>query len=112
MGAKRYVGRCKADGELHLTCAGVPKKAGVKCLHDDIGEFYVGKIFDGITTGKLTHTHFILPEIYLDENGNETGDSIDLSPCDYKLSQADLFDWDPFEEEIEFQIYDESYNWR
>lgn len=111
MGAKRYVGRCKADGELHLTCAGVPKKEGVKCLHDDIGEFYVGKIFDGITTGKLTHTHFIVPDIYLDEHGNETGDSIDLSPCDYKLSQADLFDWDPFEEEIEFQIYDESYNW-
>lgn len=109
MGAKRYVGRCKEDGELHLTCAGVPKKRGVKCLNDDINEFKLGKIFDGITTGKLTHTHFIIPEIYIDKNGNETGDSIDLSPCDYKLSMAELEEWDPFSEEVFIQVYDEDF---
>lgn len=108
MGAKRYVGRGK-DNRLHLTCAGIPKKKGLKCLMNDINEFYMGKIFSGTLTGKLTHTHFIVKDIYVDENGNETGDSIDLSPCDYKLSQADLYEWDPFSEDVEIQVYDDEY---
>ena len=102
-GAKRYCGRCKKDGKIHITVAGVPKK-GAECLADDIENFKPGLIFDGIRTGKKTHTYFF-NEIYRDENGNLTGDSINLSPCDYKLDTVDLWDWeDIFSKEIEVQI--------
>lgn len=104
MGAKRYCGRCVADGQLHITVAGVPK-SGASCLNDDIREFKTGQVFDGITTGKLMHTYFNVNEIYVDEWGNETGDSIDLSPCDYELSAIDLNDI--FYVPIEIQVYDE-----
>ena len=98
MGAKRYCGRCKADGKLHLTVAGVPKKEGVKCLDDDIRNFKKGFIFDGEVTGKKTHTYRIVDDIYIDDKGNETGDSIDLSPCDYELDS------------IEYHSLEEYYN--
>ena len=98
MGAKRYCGRCKADGKLHLTVAGVPKKEGVKCLNDDIRNFKKGFIFDGEITGKKTHTYRIVDDIYIDDKGNETGDSIDLSPCDYELDS------------IEYHSLEEYYN--
>lgn len=126
VGAKRYVGRCKKDGKLHTTVAGVPKLGhgkedndqfmdnkgnvliGAKCLNDDIDNFKTGFIFKGILTGKKTHKYFLVPEAYIDEWGNETGDSIDLSPCDYKLKAAEDPDWDPFApEEIEVQMYDD-----
>ena len=51
------------------------------------------------------HTYFNVNEIYVDEWGNETGDSIDLSPCDYELSAIDLNDI--FYVPIEIQVYDE-----
>lgn len=89
MGAKRYCGRCLADGKLHLTVAGVPKKEGVKCLNNNIKNFKKGFIFDGVTTGKKTHTYRIVDDIYIDKFGNETGDSIDLSPCDYELDTVE-----------------------
>ena len=93
LGSKRYCGRKVSDGKLHITVAGVPK-AGVNCLHDDINNFTKGMLFDGVTTNKKTHTYLYVDEIYIDENGNETGDSVDLSPCDYLLDSIDVFDWD------------------
>lgn len=93
MGAKRYVCQ-KMDGTLKLTVAGVPKKTGVNCLNNDINNFIPGLIFDGQTTKKKTHTYIYSDNIYTDENGNEIGDSIDLSPCDYLLGATDRYDWD------------------
>lgn len=105
MGAKRYCGRNKADGELHITVAGVPKKTGAKVLRNNINNFTKGLVFDGLTTGKLTHTYCYTEDIYIDDAGNEVGDYIDLNPCDYLL---DSVDWESlFTEEIEVQIYEE-----
>lgn len=106
VGAKRYVGRNRHDGKLHSTVAGVPK-SGAECLQDDIEKFTEGFVFSGEITKKKKHTHFIVPNIYIDANGNETGDSIDLSPCDYKLSTMLDPDWDPFIEEVNIQTYEE-----
>ena len=108
-GAKRYCGRCVADGQLHITVAGVPKKTGAVCLHDNIDNFTPGLIFDGKTTGKKIYT-YILDEIYTDENGNITGDSVDLSPCDYLLDGVEVVDWQAlFEEQIELDDYEGEY---
>lgn len=104
-GAKRYACRDK-DGKLKITVAGVPKQ-GVKCLHDDIRNFHKGLVFDGLTTGKLTHTYNFVEKIFIDENGNETGDSINLSPCDYLLDSVYAVDWQNIDiEEINLQIYE------
>lgn len=106
-GAKRYAGRSKEDGELHITVAGVPKR-GAAALHNNIDNFAPGMIFPGTVTGKQQHTYFYVPESYIDDNGNITGDSIDLSPCDYLLDSIDIADWESlFEEEIEVQTYEE-----
>ena len=106
MGAKRYCGRCMKDKQLHITVAGVPKEDGAKCLKDDINNFHPGFIFDGKTTGKKTHVYFH-NEIYIDENGNETGDSISLIPCDYELDSVNVVNWEElFNEEIQIQIYE------
>lgn len=106
-GAKRYCGRCKKDGMLHITVAGVPKKTGAKCLASSrldtpkrigpeiIDNFKVGALFDGQTTGKKLHTYFYVDDIYTDEAGNITGDSIDLSPCDYILDETKVKRYDP-----------------
>lgn len=93
LGAKRYCGRKKSNQKLYITVAGVPK-AGVKCLKDDIKNFTKGFIFDGVTTNKKMHTYLYVDKIYIDENGNETGDSINLSPCDYLLDSVTVFDWE------------------
>ena len=103
-GAKRY---CKReDGKLKITVAGVPK-LGAACLNDDIENFKTGALFLGSVTGKKTHTYFY-NEIYTDEKGNLTGDSIDLSPCDYLLDATDVIpNWDLlFQDEIEIQMVD------
>lgn len=106
-GAKRYAGRSAEDGELHITVAGVPKK-GYRCLNDDLNNFVPGLIFSGAVTGKKTHTYFYVNDIYTDEQGNECGDSIDLSQCDYLLDRVDTVDWERiFEEEIQIQVYEE-----
>lgn len=89
-GAKRYCKRT-IDGKLIITVAGVPKK-GVECLKDDINNFRPGYCFDGLTTGKLQHEYLYVNEIYQDEKGNITGDSINLSPCDYMLDSEQTFD--------------------
>ena len=106
LGSKRYCGRHvagKHKDKLTITVAGVPKK-GASCLNDNIANFKTGMVFDGITTGKLMHTYFH-SEIYVDANGNETADSIDLSPCDYLLSSIELNDI--FMQDIMVQVYDE-----
>ena len=120
-GAKRYCCRYSDDprnkkedmGKLKLTVSGVPKKGGAKCLKDDINNFRPGFIFDGEITGKTQHTHFY-NDIHIDKYGNEIADSIDLSPCDYKLD--DIFNTakkleactDPdYEEEVLIQVFEE-----
>lgn len=75
-------------GDLQITVAGVPKR-GAKCLKNNIEDFKPYFKFDGLTTGKLTHSHIIVDDIYTDRAGNITGDSIDLSPCDYIMSGLD-----------------------
>lgn len=106
VGAKRYAVRMLND-VLKITVAGVPK-SGVLCLKNDIRNFRAGLIFDGETTGKMQHTYFYEDDIYTDQNGNERGDSIDLSPTTYVLdSVSSPKEWDKiFEEEIEIQVYE------
>lgn len=107
-GAKRYCGRNVADNELHITVAGVPK-SGARCLNNDINNFRPDIIFDGNTTGKKTHSYIYIDEIYTDAEGNETGDSIDLNACDYKLDAVETVDWLAlFEDEITIQVYEEN----
>ena len=107
VGAKRYCVRSKKDGKLHTTVAGVPKRGAV-CLHDNIDNFTKGFIFPGSKTGKQTHTYFYVDDVYIDDRGNITGDSIDLSPCDYLLDVVNVEDWDKlFEEDIEVISYEE-----
>ena len=107
LGAKRYCYRDIEDQELHITVAGVPKK-GVESLNDDINNFTKGAVFSGEISGKLQHTYIMSGEIYTDDQGNETGDSIDLSPCDYLLDDITVEDWmSIFDKVIEVQVYDE-----
>jgi len=105
LGAKRYAYRSD-DGELHITVAGVPKKGAV-CLQNDLSRFQKGFLFDGTTTGKKQHKYIYVDEPYIDEEGNETADSIDLSPCDYLLDDIEREDWlTLFEKEVSIQTYD------
>lgn len=105
LGSKRYAGRSKEDNELHITVAGVPKKGAI-CLQDDLNNFTKDFIFDGNITGKLTH-YYIPHEIYIDEWGNEVGDSIDLQPCDYHLDAVNKWEFIEQSEEILLSIYGE-----
>ena len=101
MGAKRYAGRCLKDNKIHITVAGVPKKTGAETLKNDLYNFTKGHIFKGKDTGKKTHVYFT-SDIYIDEEGNESADSIDLLPCDYELDSTEKFDFiDLFSEEVE-----------
>lgn len=107
LGAKRYACRDAETGKLKITVSGVPKK-GCECLNDDINNFKRGMIFPGTVTGKKMHTYIFTDGITIDENGNEIGDSIDLTPCNYLLDQITIADFDElFTEEITIQIYDE-----
>lgn len=103
--SKCYAVRDKESGELKITVAGVPKR-GVATLQNDIKNFVPGLIFDGKTSGKLTHTHFYVDEIYMDEKGNIIGDSIDLTPCDYLVRSIHDVDFDELEnEEVYINVY-------
>ena len=108
LGAKRYCGRQKKDGKLHITVAGVPKK-GAECLKDDIKNFRKGFIFDGKTTGKKTHAYIYADKIYIDDNGNQTGDSIDLYECDYLADEVNIDNWIDYANTKEYALplYDE-----
>ena len=114
LGAKRYAGRNVKDDKIHITVAGVPKQGAV-CLDDDLTNFRKDFVFEGEKTGKLTHNYIYSKEgIYEDQFGNEIGDSIDLSPCDYELDaddketyiETDDYYFDYFGEE-NFDIYDQ-----
>ena len=106
LGAKRYCCRYAESGKLKITVAGVPK-SGAKCLDDDITNFKDDFKFSGTVTGKLEHKYLFVDSIYIDDNGNETGDSVDLSPCDYTLESVNVVDWKNLDEqEIFLQVYD------
>ena len=101
--AKCYCGRSAEDGKLHITVAGVPKK-GADVLNS-IEDFRPGLIFPGTVTGKKTYTYFFMDDIHIDKNGNEIGDSIDMTPCDYLLSP--VFSWeDATQKYIEVPFYE------
>lgn len=117
--AKCYVKRpLVAEGDnfimgdnLKITIAGVPKK-GAAALQNNIDNFHIGSLFPGTISGKLQHTHYFIDEIYVDEHGNETGDSIELSPCDYIIKDPDEVDFesivqDQIREEIEMIGYED-----
>lgn len=105
--SKCYAKRDAESGQLKITVAGVPKK-GAATLKDDINNFVPGLIFDGITSGKLQHKHLLVDDIYIDANGNEVGDSIDLTPCDYLVKSVNDVDFDFLEsEEVGIIYYDE-----
>ena len=116
LGSKRYAARYTDDerteeknrGKLKITVAGVPKK-GVKCLNDDITNFKDGVIFDGSTSGKKLHTINVVEKITKNEYGDEIGDSINLSPCSYKMTSVKDTEWASqfFYNESEVQVYDE-----
>lgn len=107
MGAKRYAVR-KMDDSIKITVAGVPKKTGSQALKS-LDDFKPGFVFSGEITNKKTHTFLYNDKIYIDKYGNEIGDSIDLSPCDYLLDSTLSFDW-YFEEVLgsfEVEVYDD-----
>lgn len=114
LGAKRYSCITYED-KLKITVAGVPKKAGAKLLKN-IDNFHKGYVFnfsdpekllDDTDKRKLQHTYFFEDDIYIDENGNERGDSIDLSPTTYVLDDCYNPAWDTlFEEELSVQCFD------
>lgn len=107
VGAKRYAYRNSYDNKLYITVAGVPKK-GAEVLKNDIDNFQKGLIFSGTVSGKKQHTYIYADDVYIDDKGNETGDSIDLSPCDYLLDDIERADWlTYFDEVIEVQRYDD-----
>ena len=103
-GAKRYA--VEKDHKIKITVAGVPKKYGAQCLRS-IEDFKEGFIFYGQGTGKCTHT-YIYDDIHIDHNGNEIGDSIDLTPADYTLSSVDMITFkDLFMEEVTYDFYED-----
>ena len=106
--SKCYITQTMAPKKLRkykITVAGVPK-AGVAALHNDIRAFKVGFCFPGTISGKLQHEHNFVEEIYTDENGNITGDSINLTPCDYIIKdQNDISDI--LTEEVYLQTYED-----
>lgn len=115
LGAKRYA--CLKDDELKITIAGVPKKSGAKLLKNNISNFHKGYIFnfddpEGLLNKtdkiKLKHTYMFEDITWVDENGNERGDSIDLSPTTYVLDDVNIGSWeDIFTEDISIQVYEE-----
>lgn len=105
--SKCYAKRDAKTNELKITVAGVPKK-GVATLKNNIKLFEPGLIFDGVTSGKLQHKHIHIDEIYKDAHGNEVGDSVDLTPCDYLVKSVNDVDFDLLtEEEIDIIFYDD-----
>ena len=106
--SKCYACREKETGQLKITVAGVPKKAGAKCLNDNLDLFREGFIFDGNITNKKTHIFQYVDSIYIDERGNEVGDSINLIPCDYSINTTVEQKIDELlHEEVDIQIYDD-----
>ena len=107
LGAKRYACRDE-NGEIKITVSGVPKKAGKECLNNDLNNFKEGFSFSGEKTGKKTHYYLYSDGIYIDKNGNECADSIDLVPCDYLLDRVYTDEnWKKlFTQEVTIQLYE------
>lgn len=108
--SKCYVYTDDETGVSHITVAGVPKTYYDKnkekhetadLLKPDLSDFKTGFCFNGKITGKLTH-NYIFNKLHVDEYGNQIGDSIDLSPCDYIINDINTVNWnDLITEEIE-----------
>ena len=78
-----------------------------KELYKKLIEFWNKYDSKEITSEQLRE-YFNVDEIYVDQNGNETGDSISLIPCDYELDSVNVYKWEElFDEEVSIQIYDE-----
>lgn len=94
----------KDDDSIKITVAGVPK-SGANCLHD-LSEFEDGFVFDGKTTGKLTHFYIYRNQIEV-RDGIEYGNSIDLHACDYKISMPTIDDLEDIisKKEQEINLY-------
>lgn len=106
LGSKRYACRVSPD-KIKLTVAGVPKKGGAEVLKNNLENFKPGLVFPGKITGKKLHTYFFTESIKTDIDGNEIGDSIDLSPCDYLLDRTQIKTWNELtEEELLLYCYD------
>ena len=103
-GAKRYA--VENEGNIKITVAGVPKKAGAACL-SKLEDFEEGFVFKGSRTGKSRHT-YIYNDIYIDSRGNECADSIDLAPDDYTLSCVDHITFDEIFKEVIYYDWFES----
>ena len=100
--------------DIKITVAGVPK-TGQAVLNHSLDNFYTrtpehaGTVFPGNVTGKLTHYYIYRPGIYIDENGTEYGNSVDLNYCDYEISPPTISDFLKLieSEDISIQVYEE-----
>lgn len=100
-GAKRYVYRTE-DGEMHVTIAGLPKKAGIDKIHS-LKDFYVGMVWNAEESGKLIacYNDNQTPGIWIDRDGNTYNPSVKesaypkyglcLKPTSFKLTQAEEY---------------------
>ena len=92
LGAKRYAYRDAADGQLHITVAGVPKR-GVSVLENDIYKFARGLVFHD--TGKLIpeyHVRAGIEEVQTEDGPVRVGSWVNLVAADYLLDMTDRFD--------------------
>ena len=100
-GAKRYVYRTE-DNEMHVTIAGLPKKAGLDKIHS-LKDFYVGMVWNAEESGKLIacYNDNQTPGIWVDRDGNTYNPSVKesaypkyglcLKPTSFKLTQAEEY---------------------
>ena len=97
IGAKKYCYRDQEDGELHLTVAGVSKKA-VTVLNNDINNFKKGLLCGYEASGKLTHFYLSnQPEVTLEDCQGNIYTSrykygIVLQPTTYELGIDDKYE--------------------
>ena len=93
IGAKRYCVRDAKTNELKITVAGVPKKAGAKCLNDDIENFRDGFNFDkdaDCVTKRLSTYITDMPEtIWSDGYHSTYKKGINLRRNGYNLTMTD-----------------------
>ena len=121
-GIEKYLEICK-DTDLLIILGDLSLKFGNSeenreftrwflSLKNNIDNFHTYAKFPGTESGKLQHSHIFVDEIYTDRKGNLTGDSIDLSPCDYIINDARIpRDIDLFNEEIEVIDYEQTEIW-
>lgn len=76
----------KHDGKISITVAGVPKR-GAAAL-ESLEDFKPGFVFPGEITEKKTHVYAFIERPYRNEFGDLICDSINLIPCDYKVSTS------------------------